>query len=140
VLDLDINPSRSLRAYLRVLHGLAAVAVLLLPLVAWLQGLLVLLLALLYRHSCRRYLRHYRLLWRDSGWRVCGAAADYGAELLDSSLLNTRLTLLNFRLDNGDSLSIPVTADALGEDDFRRLRVHLRVNANKPAAHARMKS
>jgi len=119
-------------------HLLAAGALLLLPLAAYLQGLLLLLLLALYRHSCRRYLRTYRLQWRESGWRLYRDGVVYGADLLPGSLLTHWLTLLNFRLDTGQRLSVPLLADALGSDDFRRLRVRLRVSGNKSPDRARI--
>jgi len=137
-LELDIKPSRWLKAYLQAVHLLAAGALLLLPLATYLQGLLVLLLLALYRHSCRRYLRACRLQWRDSGWRLYRDGVAYGADLLPGSLLTRWLTLLNFRLDTGQRLSVPLLADALEADDFRRLRVRLRVSGNKLPDRARI--
>jgi len=137
-LELDIKPSRWLKAYLQAVHLLAAAALLLLPLAAYLQGLLLLLLLALYRHSCRRYLRAYRLQWQDSGWRLYRDGVVCGADLLPGSLLTRWLTLLNFRLDTGQRLSVPLPADALGADDFRRLRVRLRVSGNKSPDRARI--
>ena len=135
---LDLKPSGYVRIYLLCVHLLALVAVWLLPLDWYLQLLILVLLGFSYRYSRRQQAMRYQLLWREYGWLVRSDDTEYGAQLLASSMVTAWLTVLSFRLETGQSLSLLILPDSLSPDQYRRLRVRLKVSGNKALAHGRI--
>jgi hypothetical protein len=127
---LTPSPSPSLRAVLLGLHGLALLAAGLNPLAIWLR----LVLAGVVLASLGLELRRYRSpaivglqLKSDGFWALQGRdGPEIESSLLPSSLVNPWFVLLHFR--SGDqSHSLLICRDSLSEDDFRKLRVALKV-------------
>lgn len=138
-LELDIRPSAAVRRYLVLVHGLALLSVMLLPVEVSLRGVAAMLVLVSFMLAWHRHKQSVRLEWRETDWLIRRAERENKAELLASSLLMARLTLLHFKLDNGRRLCLLVLPDALDSGHFRRLRVRLRVSAQTRSSHARMK-
>lgn len=125
--------------YLVLVHGLALLSVMLLPVGVGLRLCMALLLVVSFMHAWRRQQQPVRLVWRDTDWLIRCADREHKAELLASSLLTAWLTLLHFKLDSGRRLCVLLLPDALDSDHFRRLRVRLRVSGQNSSSHARIK-
>ena len=125
-------------AYLLVVYLLAMISVTLLPMAVHLQLLVLVLLLVSGILSYRRYKQSYQLLWSDTDWILRYGDSEYNAELLSSSVVTASMTVLNFSLPGGRRKSLLLMPDSLHADQFRRLRVRLKVCGNKALAHAKM--
>jgi toxin CptA len=132
---LDLSPRPSLRAVvgLSLLHMAAVGLMVLAHLPKW--GSLVMSLLLLAswftlrRHPAFGYgpkaLTHL-ILHAEGGWTVENARGErFEAELLGSSVAQSWIIVLNFRLKQGGSRSRVLVGDELEADALRRLRARL---------------
>jgi toxin CptA len=133
--SLDLSPRPSVRAvvWLSLLH-MAAVALVLLSSPPRWAGLGMALLFLLSWLSLRRHpafgygpraLSH--LIWHaEGGWTVESAHSGRDdAELLGGSVVQSWITVLNFRLKHGGKRTRVLLGDELDSDQLRRLRARL---------------
>ncbi len=133
--SLDLSPRPSVRAvvWLSLLH-MAAVALVLLSSPPRWAGLGMALLFLLSWLSLRRHpafgygpraLSH--LIWHaEGGWTVESAHSGRDdAELLGVSVVQSWITVLNFRLKHGGKRTRVLLGDELDSDQLRRLRARL---------------
>ncbi|MDM7322847.1 MAG: hypothetical protein P3W87_006170 [Gammaproteobacteria bacterium] len=131
---LLLRPHRSfaLVAGILLIHGLGCVA-------PWLSALpspvaLGLSLSVLVSTALalRGILPVRELQWGDGAtWHLILANGQVRRALLDVQASRSLpwWVSLAFRLENGERLHVPLPRDALPPDDFRRLRVRLRVEA-----------
>jgi hypothetical protein len=132
-LDLSLRPSVRAVLVLSVLHVAAIVLAVLAGPPKW-AGLLIAFLFLLSWFSLRRHpvfgygpkaLNHL-ILHAEGGWTVENAGGSReDAELLGSSVVQSWIIVLNFRLKDGARRSRAVVGDELDADALRRLRARL---------------
>lgn len=132
--SLDLSPRPSVRAvaWLSALHMAAIVLVVLSAPPKWV-GLGLSLLFLLSWFSLRRHpvfgygpraLTH--LIWHaEGGWTVESARGRDDAELLNGSVVQSWIMVLNFRLKQGGKRTRVLVGDELNADQMRRLRARL---------------
>jgi toxin CptA len=133
--SLDLSPGPSVRAILAlsVLHMGAVVLVVLaqLPKPASLAMALLLLASwfTLRRHPAFGFgprALHHLILHAAGGWSVESVKDGRGdAELLDGSVVQSWIIVLNFRLKSGRKRSRVLLGDELPADAMRRLRARL---------------
>lgn len=135
--DLRLRPSRLFQGLSAFLHLTAVLAVLLsaLPpaLKALLIPLLLLLLALAWRHERAR--DGVAVSEQEEGWWV-EAGARQGMADLERARVWRYLVVMDFRARGPGRRwrqRVAVLPDAVGEDDFRRLRVRLRHGRRRSA-------
>jgi len=76
------------------------------------------------------------LHWQADGvWTIKQNNTLHSAELCESSVVTRFITILNFKLANSSRRSIIIFKDNVREEDFRRLRVRIKVEGIKPVAH-----
>ena len=140
-LALHIRPSPRLRRFTLLIHLLAGLAILLLPLSAgWLlAGWLLLSLSLFA--GLRRQGRERHLLWREQDWLIDVGGAEQVAVLEGATLVSPWLTILSLRrIDRGGRCVLPILPDAIATESFRRLRVRLRVSGRQSIRRAKLES
>lgn len=132
--SLDLSPRPSVRAvaWLSALHMAAIVLVVLSAPPKWV-GLGLSLLFLVSWFSLRRHpvfgygpraLTH--LIWHaEGGWTVESARGRDDAELLNGSVVQSWIMVLNFRLKQGGKCTRVLVGDELNADQMRRLRARL---------------
>ncbi|MDB5976744.1 MAG: hypothetical protein JWR07_3504 [Nevskia sp.] len=132
--SLDLSPRPSVRAvaWLSALHMAAIVLVVLSAPPKWV-GLGLSLLFMVSWFSLRRHpvfgygpraLIH--LIWHaEGGWTVESARGRDDAELLDGSVVQSWIMVLNFRLKQGGKRTRVLVGDELNADQMRRLRARL---------------
>jgi toxin CptA len=133
--SLDLSPRPSLRAVvgLSMLHMAAVALVVLAQPPQWASLVMALLLLAswftLRRHPAFGYgpkAIHHLILHAEGGWTVETARGErHEAELLGSSVVQSWIIVLNFRLNSGGSRSRVLVGDELDADALRRLRARL---------------
>jgi len=125
---LDIRLSRYLKFYFLLVFCLLVIALYNIPLWWMLKALLLTMGAMFIGFQFRKYAHDYRLTWADDNqWTVDVNNQQSTAELQASSFISVRLALLNFKDEAGRSFSVPVFSDSINAEQFRQLRVRLRV-------------
>ena len=133
---LRLTPYYSVRlaAYLFTIHAVALLVVFTLVSPWWLVvGLSTAILFSLLR-SNRRYLQYrgYRVIRSaeingQDEWRLQQTNGDeVRAELQSSSYIHPKLSVLNFRSEQGKRYSLILLPDGIDAESFRRLRVRLK--------------
>jgi hypothetical protein len=113
---------------LLLLHILAALSVLLLPIVVWVQGIGILLLFIHYRYSPRYMFVCHRLVWQAGNhWLLTQQQHTETASLLPGSVLLPWLIILLFKMESGKNRVVAVWPDAVHPQGFRRLKVRLKI-------------
>jgi hypothetical protein len=120
---------------LLVVHGLAAAALLSVPVSIWLQAGIGWALALSLLQSYRRHVSRsapgavVEALWSEQGtWTLrLASGAELQGSLSSDSFVTVPLTVLNFRSARRRNASLVLTADAVDPELLRRLRVRLRL-------------
>ncbi len=128
-LHLGLKGSRLERRFILTCHGLGIVALWLSGLPIWLAMAASLGLGVTAGLSWHRsrYPRLAQILYRDQDWTLVGPKQQvWKGRLLPSTRVGRWLTVLHFRLNNGQFMAIPVWRDSLSCDDYRRLQVVLR--------------
>lgn len=134
--DIRLRPSRLFQCLSAGLHLAAVLALLLsalpLALKVVLIPLLLLLLLLAWRHE--RAHEGIAVSEQEEGWWV-EAGARQGMAVLERAQVWRYLVVMDFRAAGPGRRwrrRVAVLPDALGEDDFRRLRVRLRHGRRQP--------
>lgn len=133
-ITIGLHRSRFLDAGILLTAGLATVAILYFPRSLTVQcGLIVVLWgfsALAWRQACPA-LRAIRLE-RDGRILISGIAHDefLPATLLPGATVHRWLSLIRLKTEAGRVLTLIATVDSLEKEDFRRLRVFLRWQAD----------
>ena len=132
---LELRPSRALALLVWLPHLLAAALVPGLAVPFWVAALVIILTALsLWRTHCRELRRSgaygvQAVEWRSDGrWRLRLASGWREAELVLPIYEQPFLVVLPFRLEGRRrTLGVVILPDMTDADNFRRLRVRLRV-------------
>ncbi|MEW6444604.1 MAG: protein YgfX [Pseudomonadota bacterium] len=129
-------PSKIMIFCMGLMHVLALMAVWCADL-TWSQAALVALAVLAHGWRwCRARPRVSELQWGAGDvWRLSGADGPVWRARLDvgASRSWAGWVFLSFRLEGGGRLRVLLPRDSLSEDDFRRLRVRLRLTAGQVA-------
>jgi len=125
------KPSRSLAAFLLAIHILALLAAWVNPLAVWLKlplSLCILIsLWLAFKHRANGPEIKGLQLKPDNSWVLhLAQGGEVEARLLGSSIANPWFVLLHFRTEK-IRYSVLIPRDSLPPEDFRKLRVALRV-------------
>jgi toxin CptA len=140
-LPLLIRPrvSRRLAVFLALIHGLAGVVILVLP-IGFNRFPLLVLVALGGIHACWVHLLRrapwsiQSALWQSDGaWLLTlnsGAAVE--ARLSPATFVSLPLVVLNFRAGWWRRYALPVCVDAIAPEQLRRLRQRLRIDGIAP--------
>ncbi|GEM_PF-1088454 len=132
-LQIEPRASRAMRAVLVSLHVLAAAAWWQLPLSLWARALVSIVLAVHFVHLYRLHITASSatavkaLSWdRARGWRLCSVHTSWvSAQLCIPVFVSYHLVVVRFRTARFRTCTLALSADRLGADDFRRLRVRL---------------
>jgi len=132
-----LSPSKQQRKLLLLINALAAISILLLPwhfLLRLVSLVSVLLLSyfLLYKTpACKR------IVWQSGNhWLLTTHNITNNAVLLPETLASPLLVILLFRLETGSKQSVLIWPDSVQADVFRRLRVRLKLEAEKLVTNA----
>ncbi len=69
------------------------------------------------------------VIWKeDNEWEIIEAGGSKNASLLASSFVSRWLTILNFKLEDRKKKTVIVFSDAINKEQFRKLRVRLKVD------------
>lgn len=122
------KPSRAFRSYLLGIHALSLLAASLNPLPLWVRTVLCLSVLLSLSLSLRRKPQITGFMPKpDGSWRLDTADnVEIEAVLLPSSLFNAGFALLHFQAETR-RYALLVCRDSLEAEDFRQLRVAMRV-------------
>lgn len=130
-LFLEVRPSRSFQAFSLALHGAAVFAITQTSLaIPW--QLLIIATILISAYSAHKLgSRTYRLQWRqDKRWEVRYPCGDKRTgKMLRGTFFNPWLVILALRTGNSRKDYILIPRDAIPRDDFTRLRVRLKIEA-----------
>ena len=130
-LRLDIKSSRIYLIYIATVVSMALLALFFLPINI---GLIFLLFICAVFFSVREFLNYNSvklIIWKhDNQWEIIGNKKCL-AELLPGSRVFPWLTVLNFKLENGCLRSVVIFPDSIATEQFRQLRVRLKVSSNK---------
>lgn len=116
------------RRYLQTIHAVALLAALLLP-VPWLVAAVLVVLASGWYLLGQRVAHSdtvRALYWGQGGWQLEYASGERCPVELGNAQISRYFIYMSFRLDGGRRLGMPLFADQLGADEFRRLTVALR--------------
>lgn len=135
MLKVSLNGSRWLVGILSAAHAAAAASIVVADLPTWVKGVLLLLVAAswavaLHGPALRRGGKAIVALELAEDGRLSfqtRAGEWHEATLLESSFVAPYLTVLNLQLDGQRFLRyVVIVPDAIGTEDFRRIRVWLR--------------
>lgn len=120
-------------AVLVSLHVLVAAAWWQLPLSPWARALVSIVLAAHFVHLYRQHITGSSatavkaLSWdRTRGWRLCSTDTGWvSAQPCFPVFVSYHLVAVRFRIARFRTCTLALSADRLGADDFRRLRVRL---------------
>jgi len=134
-LRLELGPSRTLAAWLLLVHGAPLCLLLLLPLNAWLNLATVSAAGSSLLDAWRRQVRRNHpdavrsLLWKDAG--QCQLTLQSGqrqsVRLAAQAFILPWMVVLHFNTPRRRLRYLLVLPDMLDEDVFRRLRVYLKL-------------
>jgi len=127
-LQINLQPSHYLLAFILVSHGGALLLLFLLPVNLWLKLLVTLVVLFsLYRQWCEHGRGYTQLRWDslDQWWLIEPGGDEFAAQLLPGSYVHPALLVLRFRVDHRVR-SLVLLADSADGDLLRRLRVRLK--------------
>ena len=136
-LELELSPSKQQRKLLLFINALAAISILLLPWhfllrLVFLVSVLLLSYFLRYKTSACK-----RIVWQSGNhWLLTTRNITNNAVLLPETLASPLLVILLFRLETGSKQSVLIWPDSVQADVFRRLRVRLKLEAEKLVTNA----
>lgn len=85
--------------------------------------------------SSRQYLifqQPKRIIWHEqNNWKIIEMGCEHECELLNNSFIMPWLAILNLKLANNKTKSVVIFKDAIDKEQFRKLRVRLKVEAHK---------
>ncbi len=134
-MPIGLRPSHQLAFILIVAHAATAALLWMLGLPVWLAGAATLLLLVSAAHSVRHHalrrgphaITTLAFSDREAVRITVGDGRSCRGQVLDSSMVGVRMTILNIALDGRRRRAhVILLADSLDADDFRRLRVWLR--------------
>lgn len=131
--NIPLRSSRSFALLIALASAIALCAIWATNLAVWLQLVLtVLVVASLYYHTERHVLLHSRAAWQSFYWSKGGLVVvtrtgeELQAEVLPGTVVTAYFVLIRARVGQRGVVSQLIFRDALGEDEFRELRVRLR--------------
>ena len=130
-LQLDIQSSRQLIIGLATIFFLVVISVLFASLAFYFKFLFLLVFLFLFLAfpGCKNINHKKIIIWKeDSEWKIVEEGMSQNARLLASSFISQWLSILNFELDNKKKKTVLVFADAINKEQFRKLRVRLKVD------------
>lgn len=130
---VTIGFSKKIFCFGLFLYGGGLIAILVTNLPLPIKFLIIVLLAANGRHYFRRYIffRHPRSVaafWRDSAgfWSVKLLSGDVqNAYLKQSSVVTQFLLVLSFYMEDRRSLTVFISPESVGKQEYRRLLIHL---------------
>ena len=138
-LRLELGPSRVLAVWLMLVHITPLLLLPLLPLPHWLK--LVIAATVLYRllDSWRRQVRRGHpdavrdVIWNEAGHcqLILNSGQQRDVRLASQAFILPWLVVLHFRTSCWRLRYLPVLADMLDEETFRRLRVRLKITMDQ---------
>lgn len=136
-LSVELRPSRVQRYLVATVHGLAALGLVTSDLPAWAYwlGVPAILISLLYQlKNPVPKIRGNPLVGlrvdAENAWALRARDMEHPARILDSSQLWVGVMFLRFSVE-GRRVSLVLTPDSLGQNEFRRFRARL-MTAAKP--------
>ena len=137
-LILDVIPSKSLRWYFVFVISLSFLSIWLLSIDGYFKAIFSTLVIGVYFQGYKQIDEQVQIVWNeDNEWLIKTKYAENSAVILRSSFIRPWLTILNFKLDNKKTYSVVLFKDSIHPDQFRKLRVRLKVE-NKPWSHAKI--
>jgi hypothetical protein len=131
-LFIRLKPSLIYRKLLLLITSLSLLAIFLSEIHSAFQCSLVLFLALLLKHAWSSN-QSLELRGNAQGeWQLHSKQQEQKARLLADSVVTPLFAVLQFRLERAGRKSVVIFRDSLGSDDFRRLRVRLKVEGIQP--------
>lgn len=131
--NIPLRPSRNFALFITLTSAIALCVIWATNLEVWLRLVLAaLVLASLYYHTVAHVLLRSQSAWHSYYWRKGGlvvvtrAGEGLLAEILPETIVTPYFVLIRARDERGALISQLIFWDALGEDEFRALRVRLR--------------
>ena len=131
-LIIDLVPSKIQRHLFIVLHVLVLLSIIILDWPLWLRVVAIGIYfgIIFYGHKSQHHAT--RIVWQSENyWLVTINAKTIEAALLAGSLHTRGLLILRFRAASGQRYAILIWSDSAQPEDFRRLRVRLKLEAEK---------
>ncbi len=120
------------RNLLLLIASISLLAILISEIALVFQLLLVLFLMLLLKHAWAGN-RALELHCNAQGeWQVLSKQQKWRAQLLAGSVVTPLFAALQFKLEGAGHCPVVIFRDSLAHDDFRRLRVRLKVEGIRP--------
>lgn len=131
-LELELLPSRQQRYFVSLVFILAALSVLILPWPLVLRLTVLIVLGLVSYYLLRTFNPCSHIMWQsDNHWLLTSHNIRYAAVLMPESLVTPMLVILLFRDETGRRQSVVIWPDSVDASAFRRLRVRLKLEAEK---------
>lgn len=129
---IRLSPSLIYRNLLLLIGLLALLAIFLIDVHLAFQLMLVLLLVLLLKSAWANNQSLDLHCNAQGEWLLYDGQQKLPVQLLAESVVTPRFAVLQFKTQRARRRSVVIFRDSLGEDDFRRLRVRLRVEGTQP--------
>ncbi len=135
-LKLEIKPSRLFLQVHVLIYTLAILSILILPWPGTIQCVGITFLIYVGHKSYSGHNRLRLLIWKqENKWELWESGVMKLLQLQGNSFVLPWLAILNFKSEDGRRISITIYTDAVGYQQFRQLRVRLKVEGNKSIRH-----
>jgi len=133
---IRLKPSVIYRNLLLLIAALSSLAIFIIDIGFVFQLLLVVFLVLLLKHAWAGN-QPLQLQRNAQGeWLLHCKQYTWRAQLLSDSVVSPLFSILQFKLEGAGRRSVVIFSDCLSHDDFRRLRVCLKVEGIQPVQRA----
>ncbi len=117
------------------MHGLAVfiVGITAIPLIPQVILIILILFSLIFYLKQEKAIKIYTLRYSTAfGWEITNSENEFQLiEILPTTVLSPYLVFLHYRISNNNkkqNIYVLITKDRLSHDDFRKLRVELRIS------------
>lgn len=129
---LRLKPSLIYLKLLLFITSLSLLAIFLSEIHSALQLSLVVLVVLLFKHAWASNQAIELRCNAQNEWQLHSKQQKLEAQLMADSVVTPMFAVLQFKLEEAGRKSVVIFRDSLGHDDFRRLRVRLKVEGIQP--------
>ena len=138
---LEIKPSLFFLQIHALIYLLAAISILMLPWLFMVQCGCLVVLIYVGQKSYRKHNQSRLLIWKQANdWLISASGIMQPMQLQASSFISPWLAILNFKSENRTGVSLILFSDAVDKQQFRQLRVRLKVEGYKSVSHDKMQT
>ena len=140
-LKLEIKPSLFFLQIHALIYLLAAISILMLPWLFMVQCGCLVVLIYVGQKSYRKHNQSRLLIWKQANdWLISASGIMQPMQLQASSFISLWLAILNFKSENRTGVSLILFSDAVDKQQFRQLRVRLKVEGYQSVSHDKMQT